>query len=286
MRAAVPQGRKFARGKVPLIMGIDLQESDCMDAESPSTASQPASRATGALDEALISEPKSEPPRARTVLVSRDMMVRLIEQLVFVTAVIGAVALGMGITSYFSEHHYLAAYLLAYVGFRFADLLVGEDYETVPATQGLSERVFSELPVLILFAAAPFERTYLWGGEGPAWLSAFGLLLELMGLWLALGSRIQLHFFSADRSGIESAVLVKTGFFKYIRHPVHAGIMLVLFAWPLVYGSPIVTILTLIIGGVVTRGQILAEERLLRERFGAEYDEYCQTTDALIPSIW
>ena len=266
-------------------MGIDLQQSDCMDAESPSAASQPVSRATGALDEALIGDPKP-PPRAKTLLVSRDMMVRLIEQLVFVTAVIGAVALGMGITSYFTEHRYLAAYLLAYIGFRFADLLVGEDYETIPATQGLSERVFSELPVLILFAAAPFERTYLWGGEGPGWLSAFGLLLELWGLWLALGSRIQLHFFSADRAGVESAVLVKTGFFKYIRHPVHAGIMLVLFAWPLVYGSPIVTILTLIIGSVVTRGQILAEEKILRERFGAEYDEYCQTTDALIPSIW
>jgi protein-S-isoprenylcysteine O-methyltransferase Ste14 len=219
-------------------------------------------------------------------MLSRDMMVRLIEQLVFVTAVIGAVALGMGITSYFSEHHYLAAYLLAYVGFRFAELLVGEDYETIPATQGLSERVFNELPVLILFAAAPFERTYLWGGEGPGWLSALGLLMELGGLWVALGSRIQLHFLSADKSGHESAVLVKTGFFKYVRHPVHLGIMLVLFAWPLVYGSPIVTILTLIIGSLVTRGQIVAEERELRARFGQEYDDYCQTTDALIPSIW
>jgi len=266
-------------------MGIDLQQSDCMDAESPSAASQPASRATGALDETAASTPVSE-PSPKPPFLTRDLAVRLVEQIVFVTAVVGAVSLGLGITDYLGEHHYVAAYLLAYVGFRFADLLVGEDYENRPAAFGFNERVLNELPVLILFASAPFERTYLYGGEAPAWLSALGLLLELFGLWLALGSRIQLHFFSSDSSGRESVVLVKTGFYKYIRHPVHAGIMLVLFAWPLVYGSPIVTILTLIIGGVVTREQILADEKILRERFGQEYDEYCQTTDALIPSIW
>jgi len=269
-----------------LIMGTDLQPSHCMGPNRSAAESQNAStRATGALDE---TPPKLGPAVAPVEgkFISRDLTVRLIEQVVFVTAVIGAVSLGMGITAYFAEHRYLAAYLLAYVGFRFADLLVGEDSETAPAAQGMSERVLNSLPVLILFAAAPFERTYIWGGEGPAWLSALGLLLELVGLWLALGSRIQLHFFSSDRSGRERMVLVKTGFFRYIRHPAYAGIMLVLFAWPLVYGAPIVTVLTLIIGGAIARSQILADERVLRERFGEEFEEYCRTTDALIPSIW
>src|SRR5262249_5192440 len=244
-----------------------------------------SARATGALDESPEKMGNAE-AAASAKFVSRDLAVRLIEQAIFVTAVIGAVSLGMGITAYFGEHRYLAAYLLPYVGFRFADLLVGEDSETKPAAQGLSERVLNELPVLILFAAAPFERTYLWGGEGPAWLSALGLLLELVGLWLALGSRIQLHFFSSDRSGRERMLLVKTGFFRYVRHPVYAGVMLVLFAWPLVYGAPIVTVLTLIIGGAVARSQIRADETVLRARFGEEFEEYCRTTDALIPSIW
>lgn len=267
-------------------MGTDLQPSHCMAPDRSAARSQNASaRATGALDETLAKLDTATAP-VEAKLVSRDLTVRLIEQVVFVTAVIGAVSLGMGITTYFAEHRYLAAYLLAYIGFRFADLLVGEDSETVPAARGLSERVINELPVLILFAAAPFERTYIWGGEGPSWLSALGLLLALVGLWLALGSRIQLHFFSSDHSGRERMVLVKTGFFRYIRHPVYAGIMLVLFAWPLVYGAPIVIILTLIIGGAIARSQILADERVLRARFGEEFEEYCLTTDALIPSIW
>jgi protein-S-isoprenylcysteine O-methyltransferase Ste14 len=286
MPTALRRAQIRPRLGVSLIMGTDLQPSHCMDTDRSAAESQNASaRATGALDETTTKlETTAGSGQAR--LVSRDLTVRLIEQVVFVTAVIGAVSLGMGITAYFAEHRYIAAYLLAYIGFRFANLLVGEDLETAPAAYGFSERVLNELPVLILFAAAPFERTYIWGGEGPAWLSALGLLLALAGLWLALGSRIQLHFFSSDPSGRERMLLVKTGFFKYIRHPVYAGVMLVLFAWPLVYGAPMVTVLTLIIGGVIARSQILADERVLRARFGEEFEEYCRTTDALIPSIW
>src|SRR5262249_9418386 len=131
-------------------MGTDLQPSHCMGPDRSAAESQNASaRPTGALDESLTkSETAAAPLEAK--LVSRDLTVRLVEQVIFVTAVIGAVSLGMGITAYFAEHRYLAAYLLAYIGFRFADLLVGEDSQTMPPAQGLSERVLNELPVLIL----------------------------------------------------------------------------------------------------------------------------------------
>jgi protein-S-isoprenylcysteine O-methyltransferase Ste14 len=271
-----------------LIAPFDLRESEQMDSAehpSPETGIPPASRPTGALAESLEAVVRTE-AQARNFL-SRDLAVRIVEQVIFVTAVVGAVALGLGITDYLSEHRYVAAYLLAYIGFRFADLLVGEDPdETTTAATGFSERVLSELPILILFAAAPFERTYLYGGEAAPWLGALGLLLELAGLWLALGSRVQLHFFSSDRTGRERMVLVKTGFFRYIRHPVYAGILLVLFAWPLVYGAWIVAVVTVIVGIVVAHRQIAADEKILLARFGEEFEEYRRTTDALIPSIW
>jgi len=257
-----------------------------MDADQPSANKPESSRATGALEESSavsITEEPSAIPR----LFSRYMFVRVVEQIIFVTAVVGAVALGLGITDYIGEHRYVAAYLLAYVGFRFADLLVGEDPdERKPIGSGMTEQVLSELPVLILFAAAPFERTYLYGGEPAAWLGALGLLLELAGLWLALGSRIQLHFFSSDQSGRERMVLVKTGFYKYVRHPAYAGVLLVLLAWPLVYGAWIVALATLVIGSLIAHRQIVADEKVLQARFGEEFEEYRRTTDALIPSIW
>lgn len=286
MRAAGLCWTKWPDSRVSLIQESDLQQSDCMDSEQQNPESQSASsKATGALDESIVSGGPSEgtdkPP-----FLGRDLAVRIIEEAVFVTAVVGAVSLGLGITSYIGEHKYVAAYLVAYVGFRFADLLVGEDPEQTPAAAGFSERVLNELPILILFGGAAFERTYIYGGEAAHWLSALGLLLELIGLWLALGARIQLHYFSSDRSGRERMVLVKTGFYKYIRHPVYAGVMLVLLAWPLVYGAGITIIFTLIVGSIVAKRQIAADEQILSQRFGDEYEEYRRTTDALIPSIW
>ncbi|HUY39785.1 MAG TPA: isoprenylcysteine carboxylmethyltransferase family protein [Candidatus Binataceae bacterium] len=218
---------------------------------------------------------------------SRDAVVRFGEQVIFVTAVVGAVALGLGITDYFRDHRYISAYLIAYIGFRFAELMVGEDpRHPAEAVEAHAQRIQSQIAVLILFAAAPFERTYLYGGEPQKWVGALGLLLELGGLWLALGARIQLRFFSSDKSGRERMILVKTGFFRYLRHPVYAGVLLVMVAWPLEFAAPIVAIATLIVAGVIARRQILADEAVLAARFGQEFEEYRRVTDALIPSIW
>src|SRR5512137_2227272 len=62
----------------------------------------------------------------------RRIDIRVSELIVFLVAVVGAVALGLGISQYFSEHPYTLAYLIAYAGFRFADVLVREDFEPPP----------------------------------------------------------------------------------------------------------------------------------------------------------
>src|SRR5882672_12166315 len=52
-----------------------------------------------------------------------------VELIVYLVAVLGALALGLGITSYLRDHPYIFAYLVAYAGFRFADLLVRPPYD-------------------------------------------------------------------------------------------------------------------------------------------------------------
>jgi hypothetical protein len=134
------------------------------------------------------------PPFAR-----RDFTVRLAELTIQLVAIVGAVALGLGITAYFSEHRYVVAYLVAYAVFSFADLLVRD-----PATLGVdpvrfARRVTYELPLLALFLGAPFERTFIYGGEAPRWLGALGLLIELAGIWLTLGARNSGWLFLSQR---------------------------------------------------------------------------------------
>src|SRR5713101_6266935 len=184
---------------------------------------------TGALESGVVL--KIAPPHPHYI---RSLAMRFGEAAIFLVAVIGAIALGLGITDYFAEHRYVFAYVVAYAGFRVSDLLVREDAADLPAREELVRRISVQLPLLAMFAAAPFERTYIYGGTSPAWLSALGLLLELLGMWLALGARIQLGFFSSGKGG-ENSVPVKRGFYRYIRHPIYAGTFLVTLSWPLVY---------------------------------------------------
>ncbi len=218
--------------------------------------------------------------------VPRDLSVRIAELAIFLAAVLGAVALGLGITDYFASHPYVTLYLTAYGAFRVADLLVREDWMLGVDRARFESRVRRELPVLLLFAAAPFERTYLYAADAPRWIAGLGLLIELIGLWLALGARIQLGFFSAAPPGGHSRKLVRHGFYRYLRHPIYAGEFLVLFAWPFEYGAPITGIVMAIAGIAMLRRRIREDETEMTALFGDEYAEYTRTTDAVVPGLW
>ncbi len=216
----------------------------------------------------------------------RRIDIRVSELIVFLVAVVGAVALGLGITGYFGEHPYTLAYLIAYAGFRFADVMVREDFEPPPDAALLSGSILRQLPVLLLFAAAPFERTFLYGGEVARWVQALGLLMELLGLWLALGARIQLGFFSSTPESDGPRALVRNGLYSSIRHPIWLGEFLVVFAWALEFGAPVSAALTIIFGVAMGRMRAASEEAEMLAQFGDQYARYLQETESFIPGIW
>jgi protein-S-isoprenylcysteine O-methyltransferase Ste14 len=257
-----------------------------MASETNQDAPQSDGKATGGLrptTATLLAEAIAHPTERPHFI--RSLALHFAETTIFLLAVVGAIALGLGITAYFGEHRYVLAYLAAYAGFCFSDLIVREDAADRPAHVELSRRIAGQLPLLVTFAAAPFERTYVYGGAAPAFVSALGLLLELLGMWMALGARVQLGFFTAGRTA-EHPVLVKRGFYRYIRHPIYAGTFLVTFGWTLIYGAPVTAILTVIIGAIFAQRRIKSEEAAMRARFGDEYDTYIRETDALVPAIW
>jgi len=216
----------------------------------------------------------------------RDFAARLAELIVLMAAILGAVALGLGISQYLGEHRYVVAYLLFYGVFRFADLLVRDEAALGLDRERFVRRLMYELPLLALFFAAPFERTYIYGGEPPNWLGALGLLIELVGLWVVLGARIQLGFFSPVPGRDGAPALVRSGLYRFVRHPIYAGEFIVLFAWPFEYGAPLALILASIVGVVVIRARMRNEEAELLARFGDDYAEYRRVTDHIIPNVW
>ena len=251
-----------------------------MDREAPESDGKSTGNLklpTGSLESAVVV--KIAPPHPHFM---RSLAMRFAEAAIFLVAVVGAIAFGLGMTAYFAEHRYVLAYVVAYAGFRFSDLLVREDADDLSPRDELVRRISVQLPLLIMFAAAPFERTYVYGGTPPVWLSRLGVLIELLGMWLALGSRMQLGYFSSGRS----VALVKRGVYRYLRHPVYAGTFLVTLAWPLVYGAPVTAFMTFVIGSIFCYRRMKAEDAAMLKQFGEQYEEYMRETDALIPTIW
>jgi protein-S-isoprenylcysteine O-methyltransferase Ste14 len=260
--------------------------ADELDVAAPSASRKATGELkapTGALSAAT--SPR-EPTAAGTMPTRRDFTVRVAELVILLAAILGAVALGLGISKYLREHRYVAAYLLAYAVFRFADLLVRDEAALGLDRERFARRLMYELPLLALFFAAPFERTYIYGGEPSHWLGVLGLLIELAGLWIVLGARIQLGFFSRATDVDGAAVLVRNGLYRFVRHPIYAGEFLVLMAWPFEYGAPITLVVAAFVGLAMMRGRMRNEEAALFARFGDAYAEYRRVTDYVIPNVW
>ena len=151
----------------------------------------PASSAWLSVLENNLKTGTSEQTVVMAPLARRDFTVRLAELVIQLVAIIGAIAIGLGITAYLSSHPYVVAYLVSYAAFRFADLLMRDQTALGLDSARFARRRIYELPLLALFFGAPFERTFIDGGEAPRWLGTLGLLIELAGIWLVLGARIQ-----------------------------------------------------------------------------------------------
>ena len=109
-------------------------ESGVMANEINQDAPQSNGKATGGLKPTtamLLADAIASPGKHPHFV--RGLALHFAETAIFLVAVIGAIALGLGITAYFGEHRYVLAYLVAYAGFRFSDLIVRDDVGRQPA---------------------------------------------------------------------------------------------------------------------------------------------------------
>lgn len=79
--------------------------------------------------------------------------------------------------------------------------------------------------------------------------------------------------------------LLTTGFYAVIRHPSYLGILLICLGWALAFRSIAGIVLALTTVPILI-ARIEAEERLLAERFGAEYEAWRARTWRMVPGVW
>lgn len=169
----------------------------------------------------------------------------------------------------------------------------GQRSRTLPVAASAKEGL--ERPVLAL-AMLSFFVPFVW--IWTPWLAAaeraldpvafaVGAPLLVVGLWIFHRSHADLGTnWSVTLELRESHTLVTSGVYAWVRHPMYLSLLvfslgqaLVLPNWiaGLSYGAAMLLLFLVRLG---------PEERLVRSRFGAEWDAYAARTKRLIPGVW
>jgi len=117
---------------------------------------------------------------------------------------------------------------------------------------------------------------------------------ELSGVVVLLtGTAIRLHAIAVLAKHFTSRVtiltehkLVRSGLYRYVRHPSYLGQILILVG----IGALMANVLALLTAPLMTTVALLwrirVEERAMAEHFGAAYEEYRKATWRLLPFVW
>jgi protein-S-isoprenylcysteine O-methyltransferase Ste14 len=113
-----------------------------------------------------------------------------------------------------------------------------------------------------------------------------GLLITITGQ-LIRGATIGLAYII--RGGKEGKVyaeeLVTTGIFRHCRNPLYVGNILMLLGVGVLSNSLIYVAIIIPLFLLIYQAIVLAEEKFLRNKFGASFDQYCRSVNRWVPSL-
>lgn len=201
---------------------------------------------------------------------------------------LGLAVLGWGGVAAFFAHPARTALVAITVALTVASLFSGGNISPGEREDRGNRWVLAAFTVLGLLGAyvpAWTDRTGLWtlDGDTVRWI---GVILFALGgalrLWpvFVLGRR-----FSGLVAIQPGHTLVTGGIYGVIRHPSYLGLLVGALGWGLAFRSAIGVVLALLnLLPLVAR--IRAEERLLADQFGAEYEAYRARTWRLVPGLY
>lgn len=135
-------------------------------------------------------------------------------------------------------------------------------------------------PVVALIIALLMWNASAWWTvlEVPTWrmpllllLVAVGAAFDLSGLWAFHRARTTVNPMKPGKT----SSIVTNGVYRITRNPMYVGMALFLCAGAVMLWSPLALLGPLVFVVYISRFQIEPEERVLRERFGGVYADYC-----------
>jgi protein-S-isoprenylcysteine O-methyltransferase Ste14 len=121
------------------------------------------------------------------------------------------------------------------------------------------------VPVLTV-VAAPWNRAGWWV-----------MAVALVPVLTAITQFVRAHTTINPHDPNKTSALVTGGIYRWTRNPMYLGLLLLLTGWAIRLGSLSPFLIPPLFALVLKQVQILPEERVLRARFGGDYDRYCRT---------
>jgi len=135
----------------------------------------------------------------------------------------------------------------------------------------------------------------IWFGEargsnlpgGAPWLKLTSLLVLVLGLAIRWTAVLSLgKSFSSNVAIYANQRVLKTGLYRWMRHPSYTGALLVILAVGLHTRNWISLLIVTIPTTAAFLYRIHVEEIALRDHFGQEYIQYSRETRRLIPGVY
>ncbi|HXB28308.1 MAG TPA: isoprenylcysteine carboxylmethyltransferase family protein [Puia sp.] len=145
-------------------------------------------------------------------------------------------------------------------------------------------QAFAQLIFIGIMIIPGFDHRFAWS-DVPVYLEVTGDIFVALGFFIVFLVFKENTFTSAIIEIAENQKVISTGPYKFVRHPMYSGALLLLIFTPFALGSfwafPFVIVMIIII---IYR--LLDEEKFLSKNLDG-YKSYCQKTRfRLIPRIW
>lgn len=117
-------------------------------------------------------------------------------------------------------------------------------------------------------------------------LQVLAVLLAGASVWMANSAIKELgKQWSFQARLIEDHKLVTSGVYQIVRHPIYAAMLGTMLATAIVLSHWLILIIAAVIFVIGTKIRTVAEEKLLRDAFPDEFDEYAAKVPAFIPFV-
>jgi protein-S-isoprenylcysteine O-methyltransferase Ste14 len=181
-------------------------------------------------------------------------------------------------------------YSILWLGFAVVWLVAWVRTKRTQESVPLSYRLRYGLPVLIgsclmLTDDASFAMVHWHRVPKNPIVSTVAVTLTIVGIAFAIWARFYLgrNWSSVVTIKVDHE-LIRTGPYRWVRHPIYFGLLVALFGTALAKGTPpaFVAVFLFFLGFSIKSRM---EEQFMLKTFGAEYEEYSRSTGRLIPKL-